>query len=70
MSSQPPMEKPKLVLSPDPPCDLIAAGLLHLGSAAALMDVSKTLKSTVDWSVGKARHTHLVCAASRPPFSP
>ena len=51
MSSHPPMEKPKLVLSGEPPRDLVAVRRLHLGSAATLTDVSKTLKPTVNWSI-------------------
>jgi hypothetical protein len=46
MSSHPPMEK--LALTADPPRDLVAARRLHLGSAATLTDVAKTLKSTFD----------------------
>jgi hypothetical protein len=45
MSSHPPMEK--LALTADPPRDLVAARRLHLGSAATLTDVAKTLKSTL-----------------------
>jgi hypothetical protein len=52
MSSHPPMEKPKLVPSADPPRDLVAAGRIHLGSAATLTDVPEALKLTV----GQGKH--------------
>jgi hypothetical protein len=51
MSSHPPMDKPKLAPAADPPHDLVAARRLHLRLAAALTDLSKTLKSTVDRSI-------------------